>query len=169
MTFLKLLSSFFFLFTYLFFFWGLHEGADAESLGCSLASVQLERILGHPALINDEASFEQVKQILLDSGQQALHPPPQNTSSCCCSSSSFSSFLHASALTQVVVTGPSLGGEDFAWYLQATKGCFWFLGACAERHMGQVNVKAHHSPNFEPDEAALSKGVHFWLLLSQSN
>lgn len=63
------------------------------------ADVGFNRILGHPALINTPASFEQVSSILRDAGEQ------------------------------VEVHGTILGGEDFAHYLYGVPGSFWMLGA----------------------------------------
>jgi len=47
---------------------------------------------------------------------------------------------------------PSMGGEDFAFYLEKVPGCYWFLNTAApERGIGQPN----HSPRFEVDEQQL--------------
>jgi amidohydrolase len=66
------------------------------------ASVQFERILGHPALINDTKSYKHVESVLLEANQiTGFHER-------------------------------ILGGEDFAHYLDAeygVPGSFWFLGA----------------------------------------
>jgi metal-dependent amidase/aminoacylase/carboxypeptidase family protein len=52
------------------------------------------------------------------------------------------------------------GGEDFAWYLQARRGCFWFLGA---QDAGSAD---HHAPRFNPDPTVFWRGVHYWLILA---
>ena len=47
----------------------------------------------------------------------------------------------------------SLGGEDFAYYLQKTPGAFLFLGATRDE------VYPHHHPNFDFAEEAMLTGV----------
>lgn len=56
------------------------------------ASVEIERIYGHPALFNNGECFKKVHSLLRAVDQQC------------------------------VVTEPSLGGEDFAHYLNARPG-----------------------------------------------
>lgn len=63
---------------------------------------------------------------------------------------------------KVQLIKPSLGGEDFAYYLQERSGSFWFLGA---RQEGSGD---HHSPTFNPDESVFWQGVLFWLMLATS-
>lgn len=53
---------------------------------------------------------------------------------------------------QLVTGDPSMGGEDFAYYLQKVPGTFFFTGA------GNPELKAnfpHHHPKFDIDERAL--------------
>ncbi len=52
---------------------------------------------------------------------------------------------------------PSMGGEDFAYYLQEVPGCFYWLGA-RHPHPEQEGY-ALHSPHFDIDEEALKVGV----------
>ncbi len=52
---------------------------------------------------------------------------------------------------------PSLGGEDFAFYLQKVPGCFVRFGAVKK---GLENIPAH-SPKFDFDERVLSIGARF--------
>ncbi len=52
---------------------------------------------------------------------------------------------------------PSLGGEDFAFYLKHVPGCFVRFGAVKQ---GLENVPAH-SPKFDFDEAVLPIGAKF--------
>jgi amidohydrolase len=47
---------------------------------------------------------------------------------------------------------PSMGGEDFAEYLQSVPGCFVFLGACGEK------VYPWHNERFDIDESVLPAG-----------
>ncbi|MFZ3589794.1 M20 family metallopeptidase [Bacillus sp. DJP31] len=55
-------------------------------------------------------------------------------------------------VTTVVETEPSMGGEDFAYYLQHVKGTFFFTGAKSE---DVVNPYPHHHPHFDFDEGAM--------------
>ncbi len=57
---------------------------------------------------------------------------------------------------------PSLGGEDFAYYLEQIPGAFLFLGNRDEKK-GIVNF-CHH-PRFQVDDAAMPVGVRAWLSL----
>lgn len=54
---------------------------------------------------------------------------------------------------QVIEAAPSLGGEDFAYFLQQLPGAFFFLGC------GNSDTGPHHSPHFGLDEACLPYGV----------
>ncbi len=49
---------------------------------------------------------------------------------------------------------PSMGGEDFAYYLKERPGAFAFLGAAPD-----TEVFPHHSPHFRVSEEALPIGV----------
>lgn len=55
-------------------------------------------------------------------------------------------------VTAVIETEPSMGGEDFAYYLQHVKGTFFFTGAKPEE---VVNPYPHHHPHFDFDEKAM--------------
>jgi amidohydrolase len=50
---------------------------------------------------------------------------------------------------------PVLGSEDFAFYAQRVPGFYFFLGT---RGPG-TDHQTLHSPNFDPDEGALTVGV----------
>jgi len=52
---------------------------------------------------------------------------------------------------------PSMGGEDFAYYLQKIPGCFARIGARKEGH----EQFPAHSPQFDFDEKALAVGAAF--------
>jgi amidohydrolase len=54
----------------------------------------------------------------------------------------------------VVTTEQSLGGEDFAWYLQQVPGAMGRLGVRTEEPSGDL-----HSPDFDVDERAIGIGV----------
>lgn len=51
---------------------------------------------------------------------------------------------------------PSMGGEDFAYYLEKVPGCFYWLG-CEPK--GVTVAPMLHSPDFDLDEASLLTGV----------
>jgi metal-dependent amidase/aminoacylase/carboxypeptidase family protein len=52
----------------------------------------------------------------------------------------------------VILTRPSMGGEDFSYYLERIPGCYWFLNTQApERGIDQPN----HSQRFDLDEGLL--------------
>ena len=52
---------------------------------------------------------------------------------------------------------PSLGGEDFSYYLLQIPGCFVRYGAAKEGH----ETASSHSPNFDFDEEALRVGAAY--------
>jgi metal-dependent amidase/aminoacylase/carboxypeptidase family protein len=54
---------------------------------------------------------------------------------------------------RVVEPEPTMGGEDMSYYLQETKGCFFFLGVGRE---GRANI---HHPKFDFNENVLPIGV----------
>ncbi len=54
----------------------------------------------------------------------------------------------------VVLSRPTLGGEDFAFYQKVIPGFFWFLGI-----NNPSNTGAHHTAEFDVDEAVLPLGV----------
>lgn len=56
----------------------------------------------------------------------------------------------------------SLGGEDFAFYLQQTKGTFITLGIYNEK---KGIVHPHHHPRFDVDESVLWKGAAIYTAL----
>ncbi|WP_163969675.1 M20 family metallopeptidase [Oceanobacillus halotolerans] len=49
-------------------------------------------------------------------------------------------------------TEPIMGGEDFSYYLQNVKGCFFFTGA---QNPDWEEAYPHHHPKFDIDERAL--------------
>jgi amidohydrolase len=58
----------------------------------------------------------------------------------------------------VVMDHPSMGGEDFAFYLQKMPGCYVRFGAC---RAGEEHIPLH-SPAFDFDEEALKIGAAFF-------
>ena len=57
---------------------------------------------------------------------------------------------------------PSMGGEDFAFYLQEVKGAFLVLGIYNEE---KGIIYPHHHPKFDVDEDVLWKGTATYALL----
>jgi amidohydrolase len=56
----------------------------------------------------------------------------------------------------IVASKPIAGSEDFSFYQKVIPGFFWFLGA-GNKQLGIT--AAHHTPEFNIDEAALVPGV----------
>jgi amidohydrolase len=58
---------------------------------------------------------------------------------------------------------PVMSGEDFSYYLQDKPGAFIFLGIRNEKKSSHF---PHHNPNFDVDEAMLSKGAALHALIA---
>jgi amidohydrolase len=56
----------------------------------------------------------------------------------------------------VIAAEPTMGGEDFAYFLQERPGCFWFVGS---RNDERGLIHGHHHPRFDIDEAALAIAI----------
>ncbi|GIW78022.1 MAG: hippurate hydrolase [Phycisphaerae bacterium] len=57
---------------------------------------------------------------------------------------------------------PSMGGEDFAYYLESVPGCFFMIGVCPEDREVYPSL---HSDRFDFTDAALSVGVRMFVNL----
>jgi len=90
-------------------------------------------MIAYPPLINDSQTIEDVGEILKDT------------------------------TLKFVTMDPSMGGEDFAFYLQKTKGAFLTLGIYNEE---KGIISPHHHPQFDVDEAVLWKGTALYSLLA---
>lgn len=99
------------------------------------ADFRFEMSYGSPSVINDSGAT----QFLLDSGLEYLGR--QN--------------CH-------FIEKPSLGGEDFAFYLQEVPGCFFRLGT-GNPEKGIAAL--FHQPDYDIDENALSVGAGFMAFL----
>lgn len=66
-------------------------------------------------------------------------------------------------LDTVTEMQPTMGGEDFAFYLEKTKGAFMGLGI-QNKEKG-VGIYPHHHPKFDMDESILWKGTAIHALL----
>lgn len=66
------------------------------------------------------------------------------------------SAVKAIGAENVVVSRPSMGGEDMSFFLQAVPGCYFFIGS-ANPAKG-IDVP-HHHPEFQIDEDAMAVGT----------
>jgi amidohydrolase len=53
---------------------------------------------------------------------------------------------------ETTIVAPQMGGEDFAYYLEAKPGAFFFTGA---KKLGNESPYPHHHPMFDFDEKAM--------------
>ncbi len=60
----------------------------------------------------------------------------------------------------------SMGGEDFAYYLQQVPGCFFFVGSAPSDR--DVRSVPHHCSHFDIDERALLVGPSIFVQLIQN-
>lgn len=60
----------------------------------------------------------------------------------------------------VRLVAPSMGGEDFSYFLQKIPGCFYFVGCRAERPLDD-RYNLHH-PAFDLDERGLMVGARLY-------
>jgi hippurate hydrolase len=95
------------------------------------ASIQVEIREGYPPVVNTEVEAEIARQAVLK-------------------------VLGKSGL--VAMEQPSMGGEDFAYYLLQVPGCYVRFGACRE---GCENIPLH-SPSFDFEEEAMKVGAAFF-------
>ena len=56
----------------------------------------------------------------------------------------------------ILKDGPSMGGEDFSYFIEKTPGAFYHIG-CTPRE--DLPAPALHSPLFHPDERCLLTGL----------
>jgi amidohydrolase len=89
------------------------------------ADFELKYSQGYPATINDESMAEVVHRCAQKVVGEA----------------------------QVVVPERTMGGEDFAFYLQKSKGCFFALG------VGREGAVPYHNPKFDFNEDVLLLGT----------
>ncbi len=95
------------------------------------ANVQVEFRAGYPPVVNTERETEIAKQAVLD-------------------------ILGRSGLA--TMEHPSMGAEDFSYYLLQIPGCYVRFGACRE---GCEQIPLH-SPSFDFDEEAMKVGAAFF-------
>ncbi len=63
----------------------------------------------------------------------------------------------------IAIPFPSLGGEDFSYFLQQVPGCFVRFGAAKEGH----EMMSSHSPKFDFDEEVLRVGAAYMSELTR--
>ncbi|MBA7631583.1 N-acetyldiaminopimelate deacetylase [subsurface metagenome] len=89
------------------------------------ADYELKYTQGYPPLLNDESMAEVVRKCAADVvGEERVIEPEQ-----------------------------TMGGEDMAFYLEKSKGCFFFLG------VGREGCAPLHNPKFDLNEDVLLTGV----------
>jgi amidohydrolase len=116
----------------------LREGIERRCTGVAAAQgcqLRFEWTEGYPATLNDPemtAYFQRTAQAMLGPG----------------------GFVTASQ--------PSMGGEDFAYYLEKVPGCFFFLGV---RPPGEETGFPLHSNHYNFNDAALPVGMRMFLAL----
>jgi len=87
---------------------------------------------GYPPTINDQSMAEVVQRCAVDVVGQDRVTEPES----------------------------SMGGEDMAFYLQRSKGCFFLLG------VGHEGCAPLHNPKFDLPEEALLKGVELYCRIA---
>jgi amidohydrolase len=92
------------------------------------ATFTIEKIFGYPPVINTP----EVAAVVAEAGRET------------------------SGNENVVEIGPSMGGEDFSYYLEKAPGMFLYLGIANPEKGASF---PHHHPKFDIDEDALIVGV----------
>jgi amidohydrolase len=106
------------------------EAIVAGVVGAHGGSYELHYRLGYPPLLNHKGALTVLRRVAADLlGAEHVHTVP-----------------------------PSMGGEDFAYFLQKIPGCFYWLGCRG----GAPRPNIHH-PAFDLDEEALVTGVQLFV------
>jgi hippurate hydrolase len=78
-----------------------------------------------------------------------------NSAGCCARLAGlWKGLIAAGGALRLVENRPTMGGEDFAFYLEKVPGCMAFLGAAPRERGGTF-----HSPDFLVDERAMRPGI----------
>jgi amidohydrolase len=104
----------------------------AAAAGCR---AKIEWLPGYPATVNDPAMADYVAK----TARQVL-----------------------GAERYIPVGRPSMGGEDFAYYLQKTPGCFFLLGV---EPAGTKGYPSLHSDRYDFTDAAIGVGIRMFVEL----
>jgi amidohydrolase len=107
----------------------------AAAAGCT---ANIEWLEGYPATVNDPAMSEFVA----------------NTARKVLGSDRF-----------FPVARPAMGGEDFAYYLQQTPGCFFLIGV---EPPGQGKYPSLHSDRYDFTDGAIAVGMRMFLALAKN-
>ena len=99
----------------------------AAGLGCT---AETRYVRGTPVLVNDARAAERTARLWRSEGGPGA---------------------------QVADIRPTMGGEDFAYYLEHVPGCFAFLGAAPEAPDDRAG--SFHNPAFRIHEACLARGA----------
>lgn len=99
-------------------------------------SITLNYTDGYPALINSEKETLWLKSLAIQIDE----------------------------IEKVVEGTPSLGGEDFAYFLQERPGCYFNTGVRNEATGANF---PHHHPKFDLDEQGLLNGVRIFVALAE--
>lgn len=107
----------------------------AAACGCTL-DYQLEP--GYPVTVNDEAMTQYVVATARKTlGAEKFIPTPR----------------------------PSMGGEDFAYYLQQVPGCFFYIGVEEE---GKSNHPNLHNEQFDFTDSAMVTGIRMFCAIAMN-
>lgn len=101
------------------------------------ASYELNYDHGYPAVVNDRV----ITDFIVDISQRFMSPDDI-----------------------LILEGPELWGEDFAYFLQEYPGAFFYLGGAVE---GKEMVH-HHSPNFNFDEECMKLGIEIFVNIAMN-
>ena len=110
----------------------------ARALGCRL---QMKYSRGTPVLMNASGGVDRMRRLWAD--QSRVRRGPAGSRKCC------------------IEMPPTMGGEDFAFYLKKVKGAFSFLGAAPA-----ASPAPAHNPRFDVDERVLAMGVALHVALA---
>ncbi len=146
--------------------WGaVDAGNAANAIPASGSARGTLRMLDHDAWDAAESLVQElVTQIVAPTGAHAQInyergvPPVVNDLACV--EVQRAAVLAALGLPALVDTRQSMGGEDFAWYLDHAPGALARLGV---RHPGSTVPLDLHQSRFDIDESALAIGVRFMV------
>jgi amidohydrolase len=96
------------------------------------ADYELNYTKGYPPLVNNEMMIEQVRKCAKEAiGEEKITEPE-----------------------------PTMGGEDMAFFLEKSKGCFFFLG------VGKPGGYPIHNPKFDFNEDILLTGIEMYCRIA---